>query len=89
MIEVYDRMSEEFEELNTRYLALKDMLDKNQPAFVNDKQWKLLNKQAKVMKKYRKILAKRMDDLYPEYLEELRLISYSPNKVSINTKLSS
>lgn len=69
MIEVYNRMSVEFEELNTRYLTLADMLDKPQPSKVSDKQWKLLQKQVKHMKKYRKVLAARMDDLYPVYVE--------------------
>lgn len=70
MLDVYNRVQDEYEELEIKYLSLHDLLDKPQPTFISDKQWKLLNKQIKPMKKYRKILAKRLDDMYPHVFGE-------------------
>lgn len=70
MLDVYNRVQDEYEELEMKYLALRDLLDKPQPTFISDTQWKLLNKQVKPMKKYRKILAKRLDDMYPHVFGE-------------------
>lgn len=70
MLDVYNRVQDEYEELEIKYLALRDLLDKPQPTFISDMQWALLNKQVKPMKKYRKILAKRLDDMYPHVFGE-------------------
>ena len=63
-VEVYHRVVDEYEELHTKYEALQKMLDKPQPSFISDTQWKLLKKQKKHMRKYDRILAKRIEDLY-------------------------
>ena len=70
-VEVYQRVVDEHEELYTKYEALQKMLDKPQPNFVSDRQWKLMKKQEKHMRKYNKVLAKRVEDLYDENYAEL------------------
>ena len=47
------------------------MLDKPQANFISDRQWKLLKKQEKHMRKYNRLLAKRVEDLYDENYAEL------------------
>lgn len=69
--EVYRRVSDEHEELYAKYEALQKMLGKPQPNFISDRQWKLLKKQEKHMRKYNRILAKRVEDLYDENYAEL------------------
>ena len=69
--EVYRRVSDEHEELYTKYEALQAMLSKPQPKFISDRQWKLMRKQEKHMRKYNRILAKRVEDLYDENYAEL------------------
>ena len=70
-VEVYKKVVDEHEELYTKYEALQKMLDKSQPDFISDRQWKLLKKQEKHMRKYNRILAKRVEDLYNENYDEL------------------
>ena len=70
-VEVYQRVVDEHEELYAKYEALQKMLDKPQPNFISDRQWKLLKKQEKHMRKYNRILAKRVEDLYDENYAEL------------------
>lgn len=70
-VEVYQRVVDEHEELYAKYEALQKMLDKPQPNFVSDRQWKLMKKQEKHMRKYNKVLAKRVEDLYDENYAEL------------------
>ena len=69
--EVYRRVSDEHEELYTKYEALQTMLSKPQPKFISDRQWKLMRKQEKHMRKYNRILAKRVEDLYETHYDEL------------------
>ena len=66
MLDVYNAVQDEYEELENKYNNLTDLLAKPQPNKISDYQWDLLVKQHKVMKKYRKILAKRLENLYPE-----------------------
>lgn len=70
-VEVYQKVADEHEELYAKYEALQKMLDKPQPSFISDRQWKLLKKQEKHMRKYNRILAKRVEDLYDENYAEL------------------
>jgi hypothetical protein len=70
-VEVYQKVVDEHEELYAKYEALQKMLDKPQPNFISDRQWKLLKKQEKHMRKYNRILAKRVEDLYDENYAEL------------------
>ena len=70
-VEVYQKVVDEHEELYAKYEALQKMLDKPQPNFISDRQWKLLKKQEKHMRKYNKVLAKRVEDLYDENYAEL------------------
>ena len=70
-VEVYKKVVDEHEELYAKYEALQKMLDKPQPSFISDRQWKLLKKQEKHMRKYNRILAKRVEDLYDENYAEL------------------
>lgn len=70
-VEVYRKVVDEHEELYAKYEALQKMLDKPQPSFISDRQWKLLKKQEKHMRKYNRILAKRVEDLYDENYAEL------------------
>lgn len=70
-VEVYQQVVDEHEELYKKYEALQKMLDKPQPDFISDRQWKLLKKQEKHMREYNKVLAKRVEDLYDENYAEL------------------
>ena len=70
-VELYQQAVDEHEELYAKYEALQKMLDKPQPSDVSDRQWKLLKKQEKPMRKYNRILAKRVEDLYDENYAEL------------------
>ena len=70
-VEVYQKVVDEHEELYAKYEALQKMLAKPQPNFISDRQWKLLKKQEKHMRKYNRILAKRVEDLYDENYAEL------------------
>ena len=70
-VEVYQKVVDEHEELYAKYEALQKMLDKPQPSFISDRQWKLLKKQEKHMRKYNRILGKRVEDLYDENYAEL------------------
>ena len=56
-----DRVRLEQIELTQKLDALENLLDKGQPAFIDDEQWKLLNKQAEIMDQYSDVLAKRID----------------------------
>ena len=56
-VEVYQKVVDEHEELYAKYEALQKMLDKPQPSFISDRQWKLIKKQEKHMRKYNRILA--------------------------------
>lgn len=55
-----DRVRLEQIELTQKLDALENLLDKGQPAFIDDEQWKLLNKQAEIMDQYSDVLAKRI-----------------------------
>ena len=55
-----DRVRLEQIELTQKLDALENFLDKGQPAFIDDEQWKLLNKQAEIMDQYSDVLAKRI-----------------------------
>lgn len=55
-----DRVRLEQIELTSKLDALENFLDKGQPDFINDEQWKLLNKQAGIMDQYNDILTKRI-----------------------------
>jgi len=55
-----DRVRLEQIELTQKLDALENLLDKGQPAFIDDEQWKLLNKQAEIMDQYNDVLAKRI-----------------------------
>ena len=70
-VEVYLKVVDEHEELYAKYEAFSAMLDKPQPSDVSDRQWKLLKKQEKHMRKYNRVLAKRVEDLYDENYAEL------------------
>ena len=70
-VELYQQAVDEHEELYAKYEALQKMLDKPQPSDVSDRQWKLLKKQEKHMRKYNRVLAKRVEDLYDENYAEL------------------
>lgn len=55
-----DRVRLEQIELTQKLDALENFLDKGQPAFIDEEQWKLLNKQAEIMDQYSDVLAKRI-----------------------------
>ena len=55
-----DRVRLEQIELTQKLDALENFLDKGQPAFIDNEQWKLLNKQAEIMDQYSDVLAKRI-----------------------------
>ena len=55
-----DRVRLEQIELTQKLDALENLLDKGQPAFIDDEQWKLLNKQAEIMDQYSDVLATRI-----------------------------
>ena len=55
-----DRVRLEQRELYTKLDALENFLDKDQPSFINDEQWDLLQEQQKHMDAYHDVLVKRI-----------------------------
>ncbi|WP_182002739.1 crAss001_48 related protein [Acinetobacter lactucae] len=55
------RVVEEKDQLADRLHKLKEFLDKGQPKFIDDKNWKLLQAQFSVMTEYYVILLNRIE----------------------------
>lgn len=75
---VLQRVTKEHEDLWDNIEKLQNFRDGPQPSNVNDYQWKMLKKQLKAMRKYNKILAKRLNDIQTTYYEE----GFAANRLS-------
>lgn len=57
-----ERVAQELYELDEKRTKLAELLNKDKPAFISDKQWELLLKQEEVMSTYGLILQERLAD---------------------------
>ncbi|WP_131669242.1 crAss001_48 related protein [Psychrobacter pygoscelis] len=62
MPEHLQRMIVEKKELKARLVKLIEFLDKGQPEFIDDTQWRLLDDQYEHMKAYHSVLSQRITD---------------------------
>ena len=72
---VWVRVTAEHEVLWENIEKLQAFRDGKQPSNVSDYQWKLLKKQLKAMRKYNKILALRVEDLYENEILAVQTIN--------------
>lgn len=79
---VLQRVTKEHEDLWDNIEKLQNFRDGPQPSNVNDYQWKMLKKQLKAMRKYNKILAKRLYDIQTTYYEEGFAANRLPDLIS-------